>query len=142
MGPILAPLLPKNPKKGHAYKDHKPILNGMIWRQQTGAPWRDSPERYGSWPTCHDRFTRWSRSGVWAEMLAALQLQADAEGKIDWEGVAVDSTHVKAHRSALGTRKEPAKLEKGSARRRVAGDQPRGTHHQNLRPDGQEVSTP
>lgn len=108
----LTPLLPPNPKRGHAYKDHRIVLNGIIWRQKTGAPWRDIPERYGSWQTCHDRFTRWSRDGTWAEILAALQLQADAEGKIDWEGAAVDSTHVKAHRSAVGARKEPAKLEK------------------------------
>lgn len=129
----LAPLLPKNPKKGHAYKDHRPVLNGIIWREKTGAPWRDIPERYGSWHTCHDRFTRWSRQGVWAEILAALQLKADAEGKIDWEGAAVDSTHVKAHRAAVGARKQPAKLDKrgrsktsglGSA---VVGERPKST---------------
>ncbi|UBV42490.1 IS5 family transposase [Deinococcus taeanensis] len=126
---ILAPLLPQNPERGHADKDHRPVLNGIIWREKTGAPWRDIPERYGPWQRCHDRFTRWSRSGVWAEILAALQLKADAEGKIDWEGAALDSTHVKAHRSAVGARKQPAKLEKrgpsttsGSAS--VEGDEP------------------
>lgn len=125
----LAPLLPKNPKRGHAYKDHRRVLNGIIWREKTGAPWRDIPERYGSWHTCHDRFTRWSRNGTWAAILGALQVKADAEGKIDWEGAAVDSTHVKAHRAAVGARKQPAKLEKrgrsktsGSAS--VAEDEP------------------
>ncbi|WP_180970293.1 IS5 family transposase, partial [Deinococcus planocerae] len=102
-------------KRGHAYKDHRVVLNGIIWRQKTGAPWRDIPERYGSWHTCHDRFTRWSRDGTWAAILAALQLKADAQGKIDWDGAAVDSTHVKAHRSAVGARKEPAKLGKKGA---------------------------
>lgn len=126
---ILAPLLPRHPKRGHAYKDHKPVVNGIVWRQKTGAPWRDIPERYGSWKTCHDRFTRWSRNGVWAEILAALHLKADAEGNIDWDGAAVDSTHVKAHRAAVGARKEPAKLEKRgrsktSGLASVAGDAP------------------
>lgn len=35
---ILAPLLPQNPERGHAYKDHRPVLNGIIWREKTGAP--------------------------------------------------------------------------------------------------------
>lgn len=149
---ILAPLLPKNPKKGHADKDHQSVINGIVWREKTEVPWRAIPKRSGSGHTCHDRFTRCSRREVWAELLAALHLKADAEGKLDWEGAAVDSTHVKAHRSAVGARKEPAKLEKrgrsqmsgrGASLRapRWARHQSWGTHHQNPRPDGRKVPT-
>lgn len=88
------------------------MLNGIIWREKTGAPWRDIPERYGPWQSRHDHFVRWSRSGVWAAMLAALQLKANAEGKIDWDDAALDSTHVKAHRSTAGARKQSAKLKR------------------------------
>ena len=35
--------------------DHRKILNGILWRLRTGAPWRDIPERYGPWSTCYDR---------------------------------------------------------------------------------------
>ena len=70
----LEPLLPANPKRGHAFVDHRRVINGIIWRLRTGAPWRDVPERYGPWSTCYDRFTRWSRNGTWAAILAALQL--------------------------------------------------------------------
>lgn len=124
----LAPLLPANPRRGHAFADHRLVINGIVWRLRTGAPWRDIPERYGPWSTCFDRFTRWSRNGTWAAVLAALQLAEDAQGTIDWEGAALDSTIVKAHRSAVGARKQPAQQEKrgphprnGSDRAEAAG---------------------
>lgn len=108
----LQPHLPNNPHRGHAYVEHRRVLNGIIWRLKTGAPWRDIPERYGPWQTCYDRFVRWSRNGTWQQILSLLQAKADACGQIDWEGAALDSTHVKAHRSACGARKTAAKAEK------------------------------
>ena len=107
----LKPLLPQNPKHGHAYKPHLPVINGILWRLKTGAPWRDIPERYGPWETCWDRFTRWSRNGTWKRVLAELQVQEDVQGKIDWEGASIDSTSCKAHRSAVGARKQRAQFE-------------------------------
>jgi len=107
----LKPLLPQNPKHGHAYKPHLPVINGILWRLKTGAPWRDIPERYGPWETCWDRFTRWSRNGTWKRVLVELQVQEDVQGKIDWEGASIDSTSCKAHRSAVGARKQRAQFE-------------------------------
>jgi transposase len=108
----LEPLLPSNPHRGHTYVDHRRVLNGILWRLKTGAPWRDVPARYGPWQTCYDRFVRWSRNGTWQRVLASLQATADANGQIDWEGAALDSTHIKAHRSAAGARKAVARAEK------------------------------
>jgi len=56
----LAPLLP--PRTGHVGKpahDHRPILNGILWKLRTGAPWRDLPARSGPWSTVACRFRRW-----------------------------------------------------------------------------------
>ncbi len=108
----LAPHLPGNPRRGHAYTDHRRVINGILWRLKTGATWRDIPERYGPWQTCFDRFVRWSRDGTWQRILTALQVKQDADGHIDWDGAAADSTHVRAQRSATGARKTPARLEK------------------------------
>lgn len=91
------------------------VLNGILWRLKTGAPWRDVPERYGAWQTCYDRFVRWSRNGTWQRILSALQAQADASGHINWDGAALGSTHIKAHRSATGARRAPAKAERRGA---------------------------
>ena len=104
--------LPPNPHRGHAYVDHRKVINGIIWRLKTGAPWRDVPTRYGPWQTCYDRFVRWSRDGTWHRLLKILQAHADANDLIDWDGAALDSTHVKAHRVASGARKTAAPAEK------------------------------
>lgn len=111
----LEPHLPANPRRGHGYVCHRRVINGILWRLKTGAPWRDVPERYGSWQTCWDRFTRWERDGTWRRILNALQAHADAKGDIDWDGAALDSSHIKAHRSATGARKRPAEDEKRGA---------------------------
>ncbi|MBX7253320.1 MAG: transposase [Candidatus Promineofilum sp.] len=34
------------------------MVNGLLWVLRTGAPWRDLPKRYGSWPTVCGRFQR------------------------------------------------------------------------------------
>ena len=42
----LAPLLPpQKPKTGRPARDHRQMVNAMLWVHATGAPWRDLPER-------------------------------------------------------------------------------------------------
>ena len=36
---LLAPHLPTDPHRGHAYVDHRPVVNGIVWRLRTGALW-------------------------------------------------------------------------------------------------------
>ena len=101
----LAPLLPpQRPEVGRPAQDHRLILNAILWIVRTGAPWRDLPERYGSWNTVASRFYRWVKAGVWQRVLEALQQQADAEGRIDWEKHSVDSTIIRAHQHAAGAK--------------------------------------
>jgi len=135
----LRPLLPSSDgKRGHPYEDHRKVINGILWRLRTGAPWRDMPERYGPWQTCYDRLVNWRRAGVWERILQTLQGQADEVGAVDWEVVSVDSTVVRAHQHAAGARHASAKAEaeatkKGelpSERRRSAGTQSRRLHDQ------------
>jgi len=55
----LAPLLPpERPRTGRTNKDHRLVVNGILWRLSTGAPWRDLPERYGPWQSSSTRFRR------------------------------------------------------------------------------------
>ena len=42
----IEPLLPTQ-KPGGQWKDHRTVLNGMFWILNSGAQWRDMPERYG-----------------------------------------------------------------------------------------------
>jgi transposase len=57
---------------GHPWKDHRPLVNGILWRLHTGAPWPDLPERYGPGKTVYDRFNRWRQDGTGAKILDAL----------------------------------------------------------------------
>lgn len=61
----IAPHLPpEKPKTGRPSKEHRQVLNGILWVLRTGAPWRDLPERYGKWTTVYSRFQRWRKNGI------------------------------------------------------------------------------
>jgi transposase len=105
----LAPLLPpERPATGRPNRDHRTVLNAILWRLRTGAPWRDLPERYGPWQTAYSRFRRWQRAGVWERVLAALQADGDARGELDWALHFLDGTTVRAHPHAAGAKKGAA----------------------------------
>jgi transposase len=106
----LAPLLPCNQRRGGRWCDHRRVINGIVWKLRTGAPWRDLPERYGPWQTCYDRFVRWRRDGTWDRLLAHAQTKSDAVGELEWV-VSVDSSSVRAHQHAAGARKRPAEAD-------------------------------
>ena len=74
------------------------MLNGILWRLNTGAPWRDLPERFGNWNNVWRRFDRWSRKGVWRKVFEALQ-----DPDLEW--LILDSTIVRAHPHAAGAKK-------------------------------------
>ena len=43
----LAPRLPpQKPARGRPAKDHRTVINALLWLDRTGAPWHDLPERY------------------------------------------------------------------------------------------------
>src|SRR5947209_19349693 len=78
----LRPLLPpQKTRRGRPPKEHRQIVNGLLWLNRTGAPWRDLPAEYGPWKTVATRFYRWRWAGIWDRILADLQSQPDAEGK-------------------------------------------------------------
>jgi transposase len=103
---LLEPLLPtQTPRRSRPWKDHRTVVNGVLWRTRTGSPWRDLPESYGCWKTVYNRHRRWSADGTWAEVLSELQRGCDV-AEDQWV-VAIDSTVVRAHHHAAGARHEP-----------------------------------
>ena len=79
------------------------VINGILWKLRTGAPWRDLPERYGPWKTCHERLRRWTADGTWDRILEHVVVKDDAVGKVEWV-FSVDSSIVRAHQHAAGAR--------------------------------------
>ena len=111
----LAPLLPlQRPVTGQPARDHRTMINAMLWLTKTGTPWRDLPERYGPWRTVATRFYHWTKSGLWRRSLAELQRAGDAEGRLDWSVHMVDGTSIRAHRHAAGT--EGGQIRRSAAR--------------------------
>ena len=97
-------LPPEKPERGRPNVEHRRIINGILWRERTGAPWRDLPERYGPWSTVYSRFWRWRVAGIWDRILAAVQRQADKDGEVDWSVHFVDGTVIRAHQHAAGAK--------------------------------------
>ena len=114
----IEPLLPaqKGPM-GPPFRPHRQVIEGAIFRLRTGIPWRDLPAEYGAWQTVHRRHQRWSTDGTWDRVLAALQVDADARGGIDWR-VSVDSTIARVHQhgaTAARSRSGPSSYTGGSS---------------------------
>jgi transposase len=96
---IFEPFLTRpSPQGGRPPKNHRKVLDGVLWINRTGAPWRDLPEVLGNWNSVHKQFRRWCLSGVWDVLLQAL---ADGGGDADALQM-IDSTTVRAHRCAAG----------------------------------------
>ena len=96
-------LPPERGRKCRPASDNRPIVNGILWRIRTGAPWRDVPEKYGKWMTVYQRFRRWSAAGVWEAVATTL-----AQAMADNSRHSVDSTTVRGHVSAAGAKGGPA----------------------------------
>jgi transposase len=44
---VIAPLLPgRGGRRGGQWRDHRTVINGILWRSRTGAPWRGLATRY------------------------------------------------------------------------------------------------
>lgn len=104
---VVEPLVPRcTARTGRPPSDRRRMLDGILWILNTGAPWRDLPERFGPWQTVYDHFSKWRRSGVFDRIIEALQIKLDQNGLIDWELWCVDGANVRATRAAAGANKK------------------------------------
>ena len=115
---VVERFMPRN-RPGARRVDDRRVISGIVHMLKTGGRWRDVPPDYGPHTTVYNRFKRWSRRGFWRGMLTAL-----AEAGWIAESAALDSTYIKAHRSAQGGKGGPKRRPSGS---RVAARRPRST---------------
>jgi transposase len=109
--------------QGHPWKPHRRLLNGILWRLHTGAPWRDVPRRYGPWQTVYDRFRHWRLDGTWANVLTAFLDRLDKDGQLGRDLWCVDATIIRATRASGGAEKKSGH---GPRPRRAQGGATRG----------------
>ena len=72
------------------------MLDAIIWRDRSGARWRDIPQEYGPWQSVYSRFRKWKKSELFLRVFAVLTAEANLET------ASVDSTCAKVHQSANG----------------------------------------
>jgi transposase len=104
----IEPLVPKS-RPGRKPQNNRRVLSGIMHVVRSGCRWQDCPPEYGPPTTIYNRFNRWSKRGVWQKIFESV---ADAPEPID--EVALDSTHVKAHRCAAGGKGGPANRQSAS----------------------------
>jgi len=92
----IEPLLPKD-VRGKERVDDRRVISGILHVLKSGCRWCDCPPEYGPPPTIYNRFVRWARRGVWENLLRTLTDQGRST-----QMQMIDSTHIKAHRSASG----------------------------------------
>lgn len=85
---------------GVARSDDRTVLSGIIHLICNGMQWRDATAEYGPHKTLYNRFVRWSRLGVFARIFREL-----AEPGSEGETIMIDSTRLKAHRTAASLSK-------------------------------------
>ena len=59
-------LLPSSSgRRGRPFRDHRQVVEGIIFRYRAGIPWRDLPAEFGPWQTAWQRHHRFTVDGTW-----------------------------------------------------------------------------
>jgi transposase len=96
----IEPLMPSSDgQRGRPFRDHRQVVEGIIYRLRTGIAWRDLPGSFGPHQTVSKRHRRFSADGTWDRIHARLVAEADSGGEVDWV-ISVDSTINRAHQHA------------------------------------------
>ncbi len=114
----MEPFMPRNQPGAHRQDDRR-IISGIFHVLKIGCRWQDCPAQYGPHTTVYNRFNRWSRKRFWTGMLEAL-----AKAGAATNSVAIDSTYIKAQRSAFGGKRGPKRRRSD---RRAAETPPKST---------------
>lgn len=109
----IEPLMPRAVGRSRPWRDHRQVVEGIVYRYRSGVAWRDLPERFGPWQTVWKRHRRFSSDGTWDRIHTRLLTDADAVGDLVWD-VSVDSTVNRAHQHATNLTRHPASGTGGS----------------------------
>src|SRR5713101_3835084 len=91
----IEPFFPRT--RGIPRVDDRRAVSGIVHVIRNGLRWRDAPAVYGPHKTLYNRFVRWSRMCVFDRIFANLAAESGPPDR-----VMIDSTHLKAHRTAGG----------------------------------------
>ena len=92
--------------KGRPPGEARAVL--MLWILRTGAPWKDLPDRYPPYQTCHRGFQKWQKDGRFEVILQVLAEDVVRRGKLDLSEGAIDASFAGAKKGALQLVKQSA----------------------------------
>jgi transposase len=96
----IEPLIPFR-RRGVKPGRNREVISGILHVLKFGCRWRDCPSVYGPHTTIYNRFNRWSKAGIWQDMLQRLITDDAADLQC------IDSTTAKAHRCSAGGKGGP-----------------------------------
>src|SRR6185437_6912664 len=73
------------------WHDTSAVLNACCGCSRRGAQWRELPEKYPPYQTCHRRFQQWIRDGKLIEVLRLLARLLHEQGKLNLDEAFVDA---------------------------------------------------
>ena len=108
----IEPILPKSKskpgKRGRPTVDKRAVFNGILWILRTGAQWREMPDRYPPYQTCHRYFQRWVQNGVIGKLLRRLAADLIERGELEIEEGFIDGSFSSAKKGVLELVKQSA----------------------------------
>jgi len=97
----LAPVFEKPYKgTGRPRVEARSVLNGILWILRTGAPWKDLPDRYPPYQTCHRRYQEWVEEDILDTALQYLAEDLKNRGKIDVKECFIDGSFAPSKKGA------------------------------------------
>ena len=106
--PIIVSLIPAKDPRGRKARDPREVMNAILWILRTGAPWKDLPQRYPPYQTCHRRFQQWVRQGVFRRIAKELVEDLNERGKIDIREAFIDGSFAPAKKGVLLSARQSA----------------------------------
>ena len=88
-------------KAGRPRQDARPVVEAVFGVLRTGAPYKDLPNRYPPYSSCHRWFQQWCDDGTLKEVLHELARDLRQRGGIDDIEAYIDGTYVPAKRGVL-----------------------------------------
>ena len=114
---VLGPLVEAcRPPAKVAPRNLRQTMSAILWRHQNGAKWRAVPEVLGPWWKAAQTFIRWSRLGMWEQLLLLVQ-----NDRVELGTTFLDATNIRAHQKAAGAPRKKIRQNNATNVRRWAG---------------------
>jgi transposase len=99
--PTIVSLTPIKDPRGRKPWDTREVINGILWILRTDAPWKDLPQRYPQYQTCHRWFQQWVRDGIFERIAQELVDDLHELGQIDIRETFIDGCFAPAKKGVF-----------------------------------------